>query len=229
MSQPSLAQMPQLVLVGLGNPGLRYEMTRHNMGFLVIKALAELLGWQLKEEKRFNSLCVKGVFDNVVIHLVLPLTYMNLSGKALRSYLDYFKLPSNNVIVVTDDIALAFGQMRLKTMGSAGGHNGLKSIEEHLGTAQYIRLRMGISHPGVKNLAEYVLEPFSVEELIELSNVVNRGRDVLLRVAKEDISQVMNTVNTVPKPVAEKKVPIKESIDLTKPLLEGEEKTHESR
>lgn len=199
------------------------------MGFLVVKALALKLGWQFKEERRFNSMVAKGTYEGLIIHLMMPLTYMNLSGIALKSYLDFFKLPLSSVVVATDDIALAFGQMRLKTMGSAGGHNGLKSIEEHLGGANYIRLRMGIGHPGAKNLAEYVLEPFSPEEIIDLPTVVDRGRDVLLRIIKEDISQIMNTVNTAPRPEPKKKVSVKESIDLTKPLLEGEEKTHESR
>lgn len=226
---PSSLNQPQIVFVGLGNPGLRYEMTRHNMGFLVVKALARHLGWELKEEKRFNSLIVKGMCEGVTIHLILPLTFMNLSGTALRRYLDFYKLPFGSVVVVTDDIALAFGQMRLKTMGSAGGHNGLKSVEEYLGTAQYIRLRMGIGHPGVMNLAEYVLEPFSQEEIIDLPVVVDRGREVLLRIMKEDISPIMNTVNTIPRPSPKKVALVKESIDLTKPPLEGEEKTHESR
>ncbi len=204
-------------------------MTRHNMGFLVLKTLAQNLGWQFKEEKRFNSLIAKGMYEGLTIHLILPQTYMNLSGIALRSYLDFYKLPSSSVVVVTDDIALTYGQMRLKMLGSAGGHNGLKSVEEHLGTAQYIRLRMGIGHPGVKNLAEYVLEPFSSEEIIVLPAVVDRGRDVLLRIMKEDFSHIMNTVNTVPRPGPKKAASVKESIDLTKPPFEGEEKTHESR
>lgn len=214
----------QVVFAGLGNPGLRYEWTRHNMGFLVLKALAQHLGWQFKEEKRFHLLLAKGLYEGITLHLIMPLTYMNLSGTAIKSYLDFYKLPSSSLVVVTDDIALAYGQMRLKTKGSAGGHNGLKNVEECLGTAQYIRLRMGVSHPGAKNLAEYVLEPFSSVEIIDLPAVVDRGRNVLLRIMQEDISHIMNAVNTAPRPNLKKEVPVKEAIDLTKPLVKGEEK-----
>lgn len=188
------------------------------MGFLVVKAFARQQGWQFKEEKRFNALIVKGMLDGVEVHLVQPLTFMNLSGIAIRSYLDYFKLPVSSLVVITDDIALPFGQMRLKAMGSAGGHNGLKSIEQHLGTAHYKRLRMGIGHQGAMNLAEYVLEPFNLEELTDLTSIIDRGSEVLLRLIKEDIAQVMNATNTVPR------APPEESIDLTKPPVRGEEK-----
>lgn len=198
------------------------------MGYLVVKAMAEQLGWQLKEEKRFHALVAKGVYEGIIVHILLPLTYMNLSGIALRSYIDFLKLPVGSLIVVTDDIALPFGQMRLKTMGSAGGHNGLKSIEQHLGTTHYKRLRMGISHPGVRNLADYVLEPFSQEELKDLTSFVDRGREVLQRLIKEDISQVMNAVNTVPRTPSKKEAKAADTDDLTKPPLQGEEKTHES-
>lgn len=219
----------QLVFVGLGNPGIRYEMTRHNMGYLVVKALAKQLGWQFKEEKRFNSMVVKGEQGKVTLHLLMPLTFMNLSGIALRSYLDFYKLPVSSVIVVVDDIALSLGQMRLKAEGSAGGHNGLKSIEQHLGTAAYKRLRMGIGHPGPKILADYVLEAFSQEEQENLSKVVDHGKEVLLRLTNDDISQVMNTVNTPPQKPSKKKALVEEAIDLTKPLInKGEEITHES-
>lgn len=198
------------------------------MGFLVVKAFARQQGWQFKEEKRFNALIVKGMLDGIEVHLVLPLTFMNLSGIAIRSYLDYFKLPVSSLVAITDDIALPFGQMRLKTMGSAGGHNGLKSIEQHLGTADYKRLRMGIGHPGVKNLAEYVLEPFSPEELKDLTSLIDRGSAVLQRLMKEDIAQVMNAINTIPQALLKKEALPEESIDLTKPPIKGEEKTHES-
>jgi len=209
------------IFVGLGNPGLRYEMTRHNMGYLVVKAFAKQMQWQFKEEKRFNSLVVKAEYGGAIIHLLMPLTFMNLSGVALKSYLEFYKLPLEKVVVITDDFALPFGQMRLKTMGSSGGHNGLKNIEQQLGTNQYARLRMGISHPAGRNLADYVLETFNQEEQASLMSIVDLGRDILLRLIKEDISQVMNMVNSVSRSPSKKEGMTEESIDLTKPLNQG--------
>ncbi|SPJ31900.1 aminoacyl-tRNA hydrolase [Candidatus Protochlamydia amoebophila] len=216
------------LFVGLGNPGLQYELTRHNMGYLVIKSLANKLGWSFKEDKRFNALISKGMVENKSVHLILPLTYMNLSGTAVKRYLDFFKFPMTNLFVVTDDISLSFGKLKLKTMGSAGGHNGLKSVETHLGTSHYNRLKMGIGHPGEKNFASYVLDVFTQEELQVLATFVDRGVEVLLRLIKESVSQVMNAVNTTPSkdrlmplPKKLKKALEKESIDLTKPPLQG--------
>lgn len=188
---------PQVFLfVGLGNPGSEYEMTRHNMGYLVIQAFARKMGWHLKEEKRLSAYVAKGLIEEKTVHLMLPTTYMNLSGEAVRRYLDFFKLEAPSVTVVVDDIALPFGQLRLKTMGSTGGHNGLKSIEAHLGTSHYQRLRMGIGHPGPHSLVDYVLDPFTREELEKLETFINRGVDVLQRLLRESVSHVMNTVNT---------------------------------
>lgn len=201
-----------LVFVGLGNPGPQYALTRHNMGYLVVQKLADRWGWHLKEDKRFNALVVKGIIGETTVHLILPLTYMNLSGISVRQYLDYYKLPMTSVVVVTDDIALDFGGLRLRSMGSAGGHNGLKSVQSHLGTSHYVRLRMGVGHHGEQNLADYVLDPFSADELKNLVHFLDRGVEVLQRLLNESVTQVMNAVNTVSsKP--------KEPIDLTKPQL----------
>lgn len=186
------------LFAGLGNPGPQYEMTRHNMGYLVIQKFAQRLGWFLKEDRRFNACVVKGVVENHTIHLLLPMTYMNLSGNAIRRYVDYFKVSLDRLIIVTDDIAFPFGQLRLRNMGSAGGHNGLKSVEACLGTSHYRRLRMGIGHPGEKMLANYVLEAFSFTEQQELPTFIDRGVEVLQRLLKEGFSHVMNSVNTVP-------------------------------
>lgn len=209
--------MKTFLFVGLGNPGTQYEMTRHNMGYLTVEAFAYRLGWSLKEDRRFNAKVVKGVFENQTIHLLLPLTYMNLSGNAVRRYIDYFKIPLNNIIIVTDDIALPFGQLRLRSMGSHGGHNGLRSIEACLGTPQYKRMRMGISHPGEKVLTNYVLEPFSHTEQQQLPAFIGLGVEVLQRLLKEGFTHVMNSVNTVPR----QKKTEQEPTDLTKPPITG--------
>lgn len=186
----------QYVVVGLGNPGKNYEMTRHNMGYLVVQAFAHGLGWHFKDEKQHAAKVAKGRIDTTMVHLLLPLTYMNESGRALRSYLDFYKIGAPNVIVVTDDADLSFGQMRVRMAGSAGGHNGLKSIQAHLHTLHYVRLRMGIGR-GVQQgiLADYVLDRFSQEEAGELPAFLTEGMRVLRRLITEEVTVVMNTVN----------------------------------
>lgn len=185
-----------LVFVGLGNPGPAYAKTRHNMGYLVVQALAEKIGWHFKLDRRFNALVAKGSQGEITLHLLLPTTFMNVSGVAVKSYLDFFKLSPRQIVVAVDDVALPFGQMRLKMKGSAGGHNGLKSLEAHLGTADYVRLRMGIGHPGESALVDYVLDLFSQKELEQLPAVVDRGVDVLKSLLTKSVEQVMNQVNT---------------------------------
>lgn len=212
--------MQTFLFVGLGNPGPKYGNTRHNVGFHVIEKFAERLGWSLKEDRRFNAKVAKGVSDNQTVHLVMPLTFMNLSGMAVKPYADYFKIPLDHLVVVMDDISLAFGQLRLRAMGSAGGHNGLKSIEHFLGTSHYVRLRMGIGHPGEAMLADYVLEPFNPAEQQELPAFIDRGVQVLQRLLKESLARVMNSVNTVPRQIQKQKAG-PEPIDLTKPPVAG--------
>ncbi|MFQ5729538.1 MAG: aminoacyl-tRNA hydrolase [Waddliaceae bacterium] len=187
----------QLVFVGLGNPGKKYEMTRHNMGYLVIRALAHLHGLQIKEEKRFLARVARGRIQNVDVHLVLPTTYMNESGQAVRRYIDYFKLTTEDIVVVSDDVAIPFGEMRLRPQGTAGGHNGLKSVERHLGTTQYVRLRMGIGREREigKELSGYVLDRFTKSELEKLPMLLEGGAQVLVRLLTERVGTVMNVVN----------------------------------
>jgi PTH1 family peptidyl-tRNA hydrolase len=184
------------VIVGLGNPGKKYELTRHNIGFLVLEALARRNGMSLKEEKEFHGKVAKGVIADQSVFLLMPTTYMNESGRAVRRYLDFYKIPSEHLLVVVDDVALAFGQLRLRKMGSPGGHNGLKSIELHLGTQNYARLRMGIGRNLQDvNLADYVLGNFSQEEQTELPNFVQKGAQILERLVTEGLSCVMNSGN----------------------------------
>lgn len=186
----------QIVVVGLGNPGKNYEMTRHNMGFLVVQALAYGQQWSFKDEKQFHAKVAKGRIGQITVHLLLPQTYMNESGRAVRSYLDFYKLGAPSVIVVTDDVDLDFGEMRVRMVGSPGGHNGLKSIQAHLHTTHYVRLRMGIGkeeHRGV--LADYVLDRFSQSEESQLAAYLTEGVHIVHRLIAEEASVVMNTVN----------------------------------
>lgn len=187
----------QLVIVGLGNPGKKYELTRHNIGFITIEGFAKLFGLSLKDEPRFNAKVVKGQVGHVKVHLVMPQTYMNESGRSVRKYLDFYNLTAADLVVVVDDVAIPFGMLRLRESGSAGGHNGLKSMERTLGTKNFARLRMGIGskkHPS-QNLANHVLERFSKEEIASLPLFVERGVEVLQRMTKEELSLIMNAVN----------------------------------
>lgn len=204
------------VFVGLGNPGSKYEKTRHNIGFMVVKDFARKMGWSFKEERQFSAFVAKGLVGDVMVHLLLPTTYMNLSGMAVRAYLDYFKLGLDCLVVINDDVAFPFGQMRLKSMGSAGGHNGLKSIESHLGSSLYVRLRMGVGSPQkTEELADYVLASFNAEETAALVTFVDRATQILRSLLTETVSNVMNAVNA--------------KIELKQPPTTGEEKRDESK
>jgi peptidyl-tRNA hydrolase, PTH1 family len=187
------------VVAGLGNPGKRYEMTRHNFGDLVVRGVAAKFGWAFKEEKRFQALLARGVIGEKPFFLLLPTTYMNESGRAVKALLDYFKLSPSQLIVVCDDLALPFGTLRLRPEGSAGGHNGLKSVEGEIGTSRYARLRMGIGR-GLVEIAEpmidYVLDTFSSEEMVALPKLLERGGTALVDLAESPIEIVMNRVNT---------------------------------
>ena len=215
----------QCVIVGLGNPGKKYDHTRHNIGFMVVKSLATKLDWKLKEETRFSAYVCKGQVDDTHVHLLLPTTYMNLSGIAVRRYLDYYQLGVENVIVVNDDVALPLGELRLRSMGSSGGHNGLKSIEAHLATRHYVRLRMGVGAPSdnkisdEETLADYVLGTFSAKEAEVLTPFIEKGVHVLWQLIHESVSRVMNEVNA--------KAPVRNTKQ--QPPKEGQETKNEFR
>lgn len=189
------ASSRQWLIVGLGNPGRQYAETRHNIGFRVVMDLAERLGCAWRDERRWQCQVAKGESQGIVWHLMMPTTYMNLSGQAVRAYSDFFQLPKTQLLVVVDDIAIDFGEMRLKERGSAGGHNGLKSIEAHLGTAAYRRLRMGIGDRSHGELADYVLAAFSPEERQALPAFLERGVEVILSLADSGFERLMTAVN----------------------------------
>jgi PTH1 family peptidyl-tRNA hydrolase len=215
------AGLQALVIAGLGNPGREYEMTRHNIGFIIVQALAIEFNWSFKDEGQFNAKVAKGKVEGCAVHLVLPMTYMNLSGTAIRRYLDYYGIAHQQLVVVTDDVALPFGQLRLRLQGSAGGHNGLKSVEAHLGANDYPRLRVGVGHPGEQVLAEYVLETFNQSELKELPNVISRGSNILKRLLKESLAEVMSFANrSLSQAHGQTKLEA-EMNDLTKPPITG--------
>lgn len=188
--------MIPFIVVGLGNPGKRYANTRHNVGFMVVEKLAQKLGWSFHEEGRFYGRHAKGMIENRPIHLLLPETYMNESGQAVRAILHFYKGLAPDVLIVHDDIAIPFGSLRIRMRGSPGGHNGLKSIEACLGSPNYPRLKVGIGDEREeRDLKDHVLAPFTDEEQKELSKFIDHAADVVYDLLREDIHKVMSAVN----------------------------------
>jgi peptidyl-tRNA hydrolase, PTH1 family len=183
-------------IVGLGNPGRKYANTRHNIGFHVVEALARRHGFVFKEMKRFCAYVARGTVRGITVHLIMPQTFMNESGRTVQAYTSYFSLACEDLLVVSDDATLEFGRMRLREQGSSGGHNGLKDIERNIGTSQYARLKMGIGHDSRKQLHDYVLQPFTSEENILLPEFVGRGATIVDRWFDEDRPRVINDANT---------------------------------
>lgn len=161
------------------------------MGYLVVQAMAAALEWPFKEEKQLQAQIAKGKLDNKTIFLLLPTTYMNESGRALRLCIDFYKLGSEQVLVVCDDVHLPFGEMRFRNQGGPGGHNGLKSIQTHLNTQQYARLRMGVGREqqGDKTLADYVLDLFTAQELEALPPFIAQGAQILRRIVTNEVQE----------------------------------------
>jgi len=188
-------QMVYLV-IGLGNPGKRYEPTRHNIGFMVLEKLAAQLEIELKQ-KSFNALWGKGVLAGKKILLAKPQTFMNLSGTAVRQLQSFFKTDISNLIVIHDDLDLPFGSVRLKAGGGTAGHKGLASIETNLGTSGFIRVRLGIGKPVDKSRIEgYVLEPFRKEEQVVLPEVIVRAADASAEIVLNGLQKAISKYQT---------------------------------
>lgn len=162
--------MPYLI-VGLGNPGKQYSLTRHNMGFEIVSRFAEKHGLTLKHALRFGADIAKGECYGKEVILALPMTYMNLSGNAVRKLVSFYKIPLDKLLVVADDVAIDYGRLRLRTQGSSGGQRGLQNIEELLATKEYSRLRVGIGDRERGDLADYVLGKLTEEEQKSLPHI----------------------------------------------------------
>ena len=156
------------VIVGLGNPGAKYEQNRHNIGFLVVDEMTKKLNTQSLNKSNFKAITLKHHEDI----FVKPQTFMNNSGESVIAIKDYFKVQPNHIIVVHDDIDLPFGSVKYKIGGGHGGHNGLRSIDSHLNTKEYIRVRIGVGKPALKEqVANYVLDNFTKEEMQKLDEL----------------------------------------------------------
>lgn len=165
----------EALIVGLGNPGKKYENTRHNLGQMVLFAFAEKYGLSFKKESDLKGEIAKGDVKGKKVVFLFPTTYMNLSGQAVKKTMSFYKIPQEKVLILSDDAALPFGTLRYREKGSAGGHNGLKNIEECLGNQDYQRLKLGIGEPLVGYLEDYVLAPFSKEEQEKIPEIATES------------------------------------------------------
>lgn len=184
------------LIVGLGNPGNDYEFTRHNLGFLVIRCLVSKLGFKLALSSFTNGLTAEGQYKDTDVCLLMPLTYMNNSGKAVKRVLAARGFVSEDMLVITDDFNLDFLQMRLRKKGSDGGHNGLSSIITCCETNEFPRLRMGIGEPkNNQSIVDFVLAKFTDAELQELDAYINNAAECVLLWLEHGADKAMEYYN----------------------------------
>jgi len=183
------------IIVGLGNPGRKYERTRHNAGFMVVDELAKNLNADIAQEKYF-ALIAKVRIDSEQVVLVKPQTYMNESGSAVAAAMRGTYADVSDLVVIHDELDLPSGDVRVKIGGGHGGHNGLRSIIEHLGSTGFVRVRIGISRPSPdQDTADYVLSPFLAEEREAAAKAISRAAETVKVILKEGPSAAMNKFN----------------------------------
>lgn len=189
------------IIAGLGNPGLRYEGTRHNAGFAVIDALADKYHISV-DGRKARAYIGKGIIGGSKVILAKPQTYMNLSGESLRGLTDYYKIDvERELLVIYDDISLSPGQIRIRKKGSAGGHNGIKNIIVHLGTQVFPRIKMGVGEkPREFDLADHVLSRFSKEERKQMEEGCEKAVSAVELILEGEIEAAMNEYNRKAKP-----------------------------
>ena len=181
------------LIVGLGNPGSQYEDTRHNIGFKVIDNIAKEYNIEINRQK-FKGMCGEGFINGEKVILLKPTTYMNLSGESIREVVDFYKLSNEDILVIYDDISLDVGRLRIREKGSAGGHNGIKSIIAHLGTDIFPRIKVGVGQPNV-DLVNYVLGKFTKEEMEVLSESIDASTKAAKEIISSDVKTAMNIYN----------------------------------
>ncbi len=184
------------ILVGLGNPGKEYEKTRHNIGFMALDFVSKKLGVDFNTQK-FKSCYGVGNFGDKKVILLKPQTFMNLSGQAVVLLMSFYKVPSENVILIYDDISLPVGKMRIRKQGSHGGHNGVKNIVELSGTKNFPRIKIGVGDKPNEHwdLSDWVLSKFGKNEMDLIENNMPKVYDALSLMTQEKIDQAMNDFN----------------------------------
>lgn len=187
------------LVVGLGNPGPRYAATRHNIGFRVLDRLAVEFAIAVSREK-FTAMFGRGRIEDVEVVLAKPLAFMNRSGPSVRSLAEFFRISSQDLLVIHDDIDLDYGRLKIKEKGGHGGHNGVRSLIDAFGGGDFSRLRLGIgrSETGEQPVADYVLDHFTRDEAAELPRIIERARDAVVTILCMGTKIGMNQFNTKP-------------------------------
>lgn len=188
------------IIVGLGNPGKQYEETRHNAGFMVIERLAKIWGAAPRHESKFEALVAEAHFGGQKVLLVQPMTYMNLSGRSIQKILQFYKRTADDLLVIYDDFALPLGSLRIRIQGSAGGHNGISSIIQCLGTQIFARLRVGVGPlPPKWSTKDFVLSRFAPGERDALDQALNDAVLAVETALSQGYSEAMNRFNATVK------------------------------
>ncbi|NLN61805.1 MAG: aminoacyl-tRNA hydrolase [Myxococcales bacterium] len=182
------------LVAGLGNPGIKYEKTRHNIGFMIVDQLHASAGMVTWQEK-FSAHVAKTRYEGNSLVLLKPQTYMNLSGRSLARAAHFWQIPPAQTIVIHDELDLPFGHLRIKNGGGHGGHNGIASCAQELGTADFVRVRVGIDRPRFGTATQWVLEKFSTDEEIELDGVIADASDATVSIIRLGIIRAMNQFN----------------------------------
>ena len=186
------------IVVGLGNPGLKYEFNRHNIGFRIVDSLARNIEIEFKKVKSYYSLISRGMINNHKVMLVKPQTFMNLSGRAVSKVVSYYKIPLRDLLIVYDDLNLELGQVRIRKKGSTGGHKGIESIMQYLDSEEIPRLRIGIGNSSVDfnfNYVPYVLSNFNNEERDKIGEVIQLSTDAIKTVIEDGFEKAMRKYN----------------------------------
>jgi len=187
------------VVVGLGNPGKQYVGTPHNVGFAAVERLAERFGCQFKKRLRFKAEVAKTTIGTEAVVLVKPQTFMNLSGDAVGSVLRYHKVPEADLIVLLDDVDLELGRIRIRPGGGSGGHKGLTSVMQHVGSGDFVRIRMGVGRGvGETDVVSHVLSPFASAHRDCVGRMIERIADAVSDILESGVDSAMNRFNSAP-------------------------------
>ncbi|MCK5553649.1 MAG: aminoacyl-tRNA hydrolase [Deltaproteobacteria bacterium] len=184
------------LIVGLGNPGRKYRLTRHNTGFLVVDELARRNGIALGE-RRYKTRFGRGLIKDHEVILAKPVAFMNLSGLAVGRLMEAFNVAEKDLIVIQDDVDIDFGRIKIRLRGGPGGHKGIESIQDLLGASGFVRIKVGIGRPkkGYRDLSDYVLEPFNDDERVLLKGIIGRAAESVETILREGVQVAMARFN----------------------------------
>ena len=183
------------LIAGLGNPGEEYKNTRHNLGFEAVGRLAKQLGSTLKTDKNFEAKAAKTRFDAEQLILIMPLTFMNLSGRSVKAASDYYKIPAEKMIIVYDDIDLEEGQIKIKQGGGSAGHKGVESVIEHVNSRDFIRVRIGAGRPKTREAADHVLSKINRSEKYRFEAAADIAALAVTEIISNGLNPAMNKFN----------------------------------